>query len=190
MEEASTEDSANQLYRETRLLEVGPHMCMYGMAVDGAAELKYDAEQDGWYMGERLEEPAAVMAVLVTLLAAAFIVLRYLDKRKKLEPLKEKHRAKQQAKWDRKNEKRITAGKPPLVKKEKPKKVKPAKQKVPKEQRKKLTPQEKRAAKTAAKGQKLRDKSMKSAEKSAKKTDKKAKKKPEKTSKKKRSGRI
>ena len=36
-----------------------------GVAVDGAAELKYDAEQDGWYMGERLEEPAAVMAVLV-----------------------------------------------------------------------------------------------------------------------------
>ena len=43
MEEASTEDSANQLYRETRLLEVGPHMCMYGMAVDG-----WGGDQAAW----------------------------------------------------------------------------------------------------------------------------------------------
>ena len=43
MEEASTEDSANQLYRETRLLEVGPHTCMYGMAVDG-----WGGDQAAW----------------------------------------------------------------------------------------------------------------------------------------------
>ena len=36
-----------------------------GVAVDGAAELKYDAEQDGWYMGERLDNPEAVRAALV-----------------------------------------------------------------------------------------------------------------------------
>ena len=35
-----------------------------GVAVDGAAELKYDAEQDGWYMGERLEDPEEVLAAL------------------------------------------------------------------------------------------------------------------------------
>ena len=35
-----------------------------GVAVDGAAELKYDAEQDGWYMGERLEDAADVLSAL------------------------------------------------------------------------------------------------------------------------------
>lgn len=35
-----------------------------GVAVDGAAELKYDEAQDGWYMGERLESAEAVRAAL------------------------------------------------------------------------------------------------------------------------------
>ena len=35
-----------------------------GVAVDGAAELKYDEAQDGWYMGQRLESPEAVRAAL------------------------------------------------------------------------------------------------------------------------------
>lgn len=35
-----------------------------GVAVDGAAELKYDAQQDGWYMGERLDSPEAVRDAL------------------------------------------------------------------------------------------------------------------------------
>ena len=35
-----------------------------GVAVDGAAALEYDAEQDGWYMGERLEKPEDVLAAL------------------------------------------------------------------------------------------------------------------------------
>lgn len=35
-----------------------------GVAVDGAAELKYDEEQDGWYMGRRLEDPDDVLAAL------------------------------------------------------------------------------------------------------------------------------
>ena len=35
-----------------------------GIAVDGAAELKYDAEQDGWYMGERIDDADAVHAAL------------------------------------------------------------------------------------------------------------------------------
>ena len=36
-----------------------------GVAIDGAAELKYDAEQDGWYMGDRIDDAAAVRAALV-----------------------------------------------------------------------------------------------------------------------------
>ena len=35
-----------------------------GAAVDGAAELKYDPEQDGWYMGERINDPEDIMAAL------------------------------------------------------------------------------------------------------------------------------
>ena len=35
-----------------------------GVAVDGAAELKYDETEDGWYMGERLESPEEVMDAL------------------------------------------------------------------------------------------------------------------------------
>lgn len=35
-----------------------------GVAVDGAAELKYDPEQDGWYMGERLDAPERVASAL------------------------------------------------------------------------------------------------------------------------------
>ena len=35
-----------------------------GVAVDGAAELLYDEEQDGWYMGDRLEQPEAVFDAL------------------------------------------------------------------------------------------------------------------------------
>ena len=35
-----------------------------GVAVDGAAELLYDEEQDGWYMGMRIESAEAVMDAL------------------------------------------------------------------------------------------------------------------------------
>ena len=35
-----------------------------GIGVDGAAELKYDEEQDGWYMGERLQSPEEVYEAL------------------------------------------------------------------------------------------------------------------------------
>ena len=34
------------------------------LRVDGAAALLYDEEQDGWYMGGRLEDPEAVRAAL------------------------------------------------------------------------------------------------------------------------------
>lgn len=35
-----------------------------GVAVDGAAELLFDEEQSGWYMGDRLESPEEVLAAL------------------------------------------------------------------------------------------------------------------------------
>lgn len=35
-----------------------------GVAVDGAAELKYDEEMDGWYMGDRIDQPEAVFTAL------------------------------------------------------------------------------------------------------------------------------
>ncbi len=35
-----------------------------GVAVDGAAELKYSEEEDGWYMGERLDSPEDVLSAL------------------------------------------------------------------------------------------------------------------------------
>ena len=36
-----------------------------GVAIDGAARLLYDAEMDGWYMGERLDAPEQVTAALI-----------------------------------------------------------------------------------------------------------------------------
>lgn len=35
-----------------------------GIAVDGAAALVYDESQEGWYMGERIDDTAAVLAAL------------------------------------------------------------------------------------------------------------------------------
>ena len=32
--------------------------------VDGAAELLFDEEMDGWYIGDRIEQPEAVLAAL------------------------------------------------------------------------------------------------------------------------------
>lgn len=36
-----------------------------GIGVDGAAELLYDEEMDGWYMGVRIEDPERVRDALV-----------------------------------------------------------------------------------------------------------------------------
>lgn len=36
-----------------------------GVVVDGAAELEYDEEMDGWYMGERIDQPEIIVAALV-----------------------------------------------------------------------------------------------------------------------------
>ena len=140
------------------------------------------------YEKEKTRHPGAVIAVTAALLVLAFFTLRYLDKRNKFEKLKEKRREKRAAKeqrrreqWEKKNDKRVAAGKQPLPLKEKkprPEKKKKAKAAKPtkeekraakKEPKKKLTPQEKKAAKDAAVEEKLRARAMKSAERTAKK---------------------
>ena len=35
-----------------------------GLAVDGAAELRFDEDMDGWYIGDRIEQPEAVRHAL------------------------------------------------------------------------------------------------------------------------------
>lgn len=144
------------------------------------------------YEKEKTHHPAAVIIVIAVVLALAAIVLRYLDKRNKFEKLKEKRRAKREAKelrrreqWEKKNEKRAAAGKKPLpLKEKKPKQKKEPKQKAakpskkakgkdnpageelqePKQRKKqKLTPQEKKAAKEAALEEKLRAKAIRTA---------------------------
>ena len=119
------------------------------------------------YEKEKHHHPVIVIVVLLAVLALAFVVLRYLDKRNKFDKLKEKRRER----FNAKNEKRIAAGKPPKERRQK--KPKPAKAKKKKQtgdaaqpqpkKRKKLTPQEKKAAKDAALEEKLRKKAVKSA---------------------------
>ena len=35
-----------------------------GVAVDGAAYLEYDEEMDGWYMGQRIDQPDVIIEAL------------------------------------------------------------------------------------------------------------------------------
>lgn len=35
-----------------------------GVLIEGAAELKFDEEMDGWYIGDRIEDPESVRAAL------------------------------------------------------------------------------------------------------------------------------
>ena len=64
-EQLSGREYVVDLYDVARPVSLDLVFVRGGVAVDGAAELKYDAEQDGWYMGERLEEPAEVMDILI-----------------------------------------------------------------------------------------------------------------------------
>ncbi len=63
-EQLSTREYVVDLYDIPGPLSLDLVFVKGGVAVDGAAELKYDAEQDGWYMGERLDDPEAVRAAL------------------------------------------------------------------------------------------------------------------------------
>ena len=64
-EQLSSREYVVDLYDVAKPVSLDLVFVRGGVAVDGAAELKYDEEQDGWYMGERLEEPAMVFDVLV-----------------------------------------------------------------------------------------------------------------------------
>ena len=63
-EQLSEREYVADLYDISRPVSLDLVFVKGGVAVDGAAELKYAPEQDGWYMGERLETPEAVLEAL------------------------------------------------------------------------------------------------------------------------------
>lgn len=63
-EQLSTREYVVDLYDIPRPLSLDLVFVKGGVAVDGAAELLYDEEQDGWYMGQRLDGPEDVRAAL------------------------------------------------------------------------------------------------------------------------------
>ena len=63
-EQLSDREYVADLYYIARPVSLDLVFAKGGIGVDGAAELKYDEEQDGWYMGERLERPEDVLAAL------------------------------------------------------------------------------------------------------------------------------
>ena len=64
-EQLSEREYVSDLYDIERPLSLDLVFVKGGVAVDGAAELLYDAEQDGFYMGQRLDAPEAVLDALV-----------------------------------------------------------------------------------------------------------------------------
>lgn len=63
-EQLSEREFVADLYDIERPVSLDLVFVRGGIAVDGAAELLYDAEQDGWYMGQRLDAPGAVLDAL------------------------------------------------------------------------------------------------------------------------------
>ena len=63
-EQLSTREYVVDLYDISEPVSLDLVFVKGGVAIDGAAQLKYDADQDGWYMGERLDSPEAVCAAL------------------------------------------------------------------------------------------------------------------------------
>ena len=63
-EQLSAREYVADLYDIERPVSLDLVFVKGGVAVDGAAELRYDGEQDGWYMGQRLETPQAVADAL------------------------------------------------------------------------------------------------------------------------------
>ena len=64
-EQLSTREYVVDLYDIPEPVSLDLVFVKGGVAVDGAARLEYDEGEDGWYMGERLEEPEGVRAALV-----------------------------------------------------------------------------------------------------------------------------
>ena len=63
-EQLSAREYVVDLYDIDRPVSLDLVFVKGGVAVDGAAELKYSEEQDGWYMGDRLEDPEEVRSAL------------------------------------------------------------------------------------------------------------------------------
>ena len=63
-EKLTEREYVSDLYDIARPLSLDLVFVKRGVAVDGAAELLYDEEQDGWYMGQRVDDPEAVLAAL------------------------------------------------------------------------------------------------------------------------------
>ena len=64
-EQLSAREYVLDLYDIARPISLDLVFVKGDVGVDGAAELKYDEEQDGWYMGERLDSADAVLDALV-----------------------------------------------------------------------------------------------------------------------------
>ena len=63
-EQLSAREYVVDLYDIDRPISLDMVFVKGGIGVDGAAELKYDEAQDGWYMGERLDDPGEVLDAL------------------------------------------------------------------------------------------------------------------------------
>lgn len=63
-EQLSQREYVLDLYDIQRPLTLNLVFIKSGVAVDGAAELLFDEAQDGWYMGQRVEDREAVTAAL------------------------------------------------------------------------------------------------------------------------------
>jgi len=59
-EQLSVREYVVDLYDIPRPVSLDLVFVKGGVAVDGAAELKYDEELDGWYMGQRLDDEEEV----------------------------------------------------------------------------------------------------------------------------------
>ena len=64
-EQLSAREYVVDLYDLPRPVSLDLVFVKGGVAVDGAAELLYDEAQDGWYMGQRLEDPDEVAVALL-----------------------------------------------------------------------------------------------------------------------------
>ena len=63
-EALSAREYVLDLYDIQRPISIDLVFVKGGIGVDGAAELKYDAESDGWYMGDRIDAPDDILAAL------------------------------------------------------------------------------------------------------------------------------
>lgn len=63
-EQLSAREYVVDLYDIERPVSLDLVFVRGGVAVDGAAVLKYDEELKGWYMGERLDSPEQVLQAL------------------------------------------------------------------------------------------------------------------------------